>query len=776
MKNSFSIIGKSVAKIDALSLAVGDDKYVDDFHIENPLHIALLYSPHAHANIIGIDSTEAETIEGVVDIISYKNAPRVLHTTAGQSYPEPSPYDAVVFDRKMRYVGDRVALAAAETEEAALEAVKKVKVEYELLEPLFDIEKAMDASSPVIHDDGEFSKIPDTYRPEINLAGKIDISYGDLHKGFGQADFIEEHTYKTQIASHCAIEPHAVAAFFDEKGRMIIISTTQVPFHVRRIVSRVLDVPVRMIRVIKPRLGGGFGGKQEIILETLAALVSWRNKRSVQFVLSRREVFISTRTRHAARVRLKTGVKKDGELTALEMDCLMNAGAYGTHSLTVLSNLGAKVLPLFNKVENLRFSGRAVYTNLPIGGAYRGYGATQGGFAFNQQIDIIARKTNQDLLELCKRWHIKEGETSRIFELLGESKEVTGQVIESCKLSECIDRGAEAIGWYEKRGKRIRVKKRMLKGVGMAIAMQGSGIPRLDMASASMKMNEDGSFNLYVGATDLGTGSDTILAQIAAEVLKLPIEKLIVYSSDTDLTPFDVGAYASSTTYISGTAVKKCAQEIVQQLINVASDMLKVDKKGLAVDTEKVVDTKTGKEVSYNEIGYYTFYTRDRFQIQAGASHEAEVSPPPFSAQFAEVDVDLDTGKIHLVRFVSAVDCGQAINPQLVQGQIEGAAVNGISYALCEEYIFDSHGRMVNPDFWNYKIYTARDIPEMETIIVGSYEPTGPFGAKSVGEIAINGPAPAIANAVYDAVGVRMYEIPMTPFRVWKRMKEEGVV
>lgn len=775
MINSFSPVGKSVAKIDSLSLAVGDEKFVDDFRMENPLHLALLYSPHAHANIVDIDSSEAEKVEGVVDIISYKNAPIVLYTTAGQAYPEPSPYDTRLFDRKVRYVGDRVALSAAETREAALEALKKIKVSYEILEPLFDMEKAMDKSSPVIHGDDEYAKIPVTYRPDMNLAGEIDIGYGDLDKGFSDADFIEEHSYKTQIASHCAIEPHAVSVFFDEKGRMVIISTTQVPFHARRIVSRVLDIPIRMIRVIKPRIGGGFGGKQEVILEPLAALVAWRNKRQVKFVLSRKEVFISARTRHAARVTLKTGVKNDGEITALEMRSLLNAGAYGTHSLTVLSNVGAKVLPLFNKIENLRFSGHAVYTNLPIGGAYRGYGVTQGSFAFNQQVDIIARRTNQDVVEYCKKWHIKEGETSGVFKRLGEGKEGVGQVIESCKLSECIDRGAEAIGWYKKRGKRITEGSRV-KGVGMAIAMQGSGIPKMDLASASMKMNEDGSFNLYAGATDIGTGSDTILAQIAAGVLKIPIEKIIVLSSDTDLTPFDVGAYASSTTYISGTAVKKCAQKILKLLIGVASGMLGVDEENLTVEKEKIVDTGTGKGVSLEEIAYYSLYTRDRFQIQAGASHTADVSPAPFCAQFAEIDIDLKTGKVYPVKFVSAVDCGQAINPQLVRGQIEGAAINGISYALFEEYLFDDHGRMVNPDFWDYKICTACDIPELETIIVNSYEKTGPFGAKSVGEIAINGPAPAIANAIYDAVGVRMYELPMTPFRVWKRMQEQGVI
>ncbi len=774
--DEFFVIGKSVPKIDSLSLSAGMERFTDDFHTEEPLCTAILYSPVAHAEIVDIDTSAAEKIGGVVDILHYQNVPRVLHTTAGQGYPEPSPYDTLLFDRRVRFVGDRVALVAAETEQTAREALKKIKVEYKPLVPIFDMERATDPASPRIHVDDEYAKICAVYRPEQNLAAELEIGFGDLEKGFNEADFIEEHTYQMQYASHCAIEPHTARAFFDERGRIVIISATQVPFHARRIVRTVLNIPTGMIRVIKPRIGGGFGAKQEVFLEPLVALIAWRNKRPAKIVLSRKEVFISSRTRHAMRIRLKTGVKNDGRITACEMDGLMNAGAYGSHALTVLSNVGAKVLPLFNKIENLGFHGKSVYTNLPIGGAYRGYGATQGYFAFNQQIDMIARKTHQDIPAFFKKWHIREGETSGVFEALGEGKEGVRQIIKSCKLDECIDRGAEAIDWYKKRGQRIISGKDMIKGMGMAVAMQGSGIPGIDMGSASMKMNEDGSFNLFVGATDIGTGSDTILAQIASEVLKVPVDKIIVVSSDTDITPFDTGAYASSTTYISGGAVEKCARDIERQIIEAASRMLETDKDDLVSCRGEVLDRKTGKKVSYEEIAYHTMYYLDQFQIQAQASHTSPESPPPFIAQFAEVDVDMKTGRVDVVKFVSAVDCGQPINPRLVEGQVEGAVVNGLSYALCEDYIFDSKGRMINPSFWDYKIYTAPDIPDMKTIVVNSYEETGPFGAKSVAEIAINGPAPAIANAVYDAAGIRMYELPITPEKVWEKMKEEGVI
>ncbi len=764
-------VGKSVTKIDSLGLAAGMEKFTDDFPTEDTLHCAILYSPHAHADIMDLDTKAALEMEGVVDVLHFKNVSRVLHTTAGQGYPEPSPYDTVLFDRKVRFIGDRIALVAAESREIAVEALKKISVEYKVLEPLFDIEKAMNPSAPRIHGDEEHVEIPVAYRPEVNLAAEVEIAFGDLEEGFSEADFTEEHTYTMQAASHCAIEPHAALAFFDARGRLVIITTTQVPFHVRRIVSRVLDIPLHSIRVIKPRIGGGFGGKQEVILEPLVALVAWRNKRASRIVLSRREVFVSSRTRHAMRIRLKTGAREDGSITALEMDALMNAGAYGTHALTVLSNTGSKVLPLFNKIDHLTFTGKSVYTNLPIGGAYRGYGATQGYFAFNQQIDMIARRAGQDLLEYCKRWHIQEGETSDVFRALGEGKKGVSQTIKSCRLSECIDRGAAAIDWYEKRGKQLKSGNDRVKGMGLAIAMQGSGIPQVDMASASMKMNDDGSFNLLIGATDIGTGSDTILAQIAAEVLCIPMEKIIVLSSDTDTTPFDTGAYASSTTYISGSAVEKCARNIKARIITAASQILGLEEEDLSLDMEKVTAPKSGQQVTYEQIALSTLYSRDQLQIQAQASYVSQESPPPFIAQFAEVDVDEKTGRIYVVKFISAVDCGQPINPVLVEGQVEGAVVNGISYALWEDYIYNSSGKMLNPRFWDYKIYTALDLPEMKTIVVGSFEETHPFGAKSVAEIAINGPAPAIANAVYDAVGVRMFDTPFTPEKVWRKMR-----
>lgn len=766
-------VGRSVRKIDAISIAAGRAIYTDDFPLNDPLQLLLLRSPHAHAEILSIDTSEAMKIDGVVDILTHENTPPTLYTTAGQGYPEPSPYDFRMFDSKVRFVGDRVALVVAETMEAAQKALPLIRVKYRELPPVFDPEFSMEADSPAIHDASAYAPLPVKYDPEKNLAAEVELGFGDMEQGFSAADHIEDHTYTTQYASHCAMEPHASAAFLDEKDRLVVVTSTQVPFHVRRTLARVLDIPLRSIRVIKPRVGGAFGGKQEIILEPMVAFVTWKYRRASRLILSRKEVFTFCRTRHPFRIRFRTGFLDDGTITAMDVDALMNTGAYGAHALTVLSNSGSKMLPLFNKVKNVHFLGRSVYTNSPVGGAYRGYGATQAYFGFNQQLDIIARRTGQDLLDFVKKWHIRKGETSEVFRILGEGTEGVAQYIRSCGLDECIDRGAEKIGWHEKRNRHISPSKERVRGVGMAVSMQGSAIPLIDMASASMKMNEDGSFNLHVGATDLGTGSDTVLSQIAAEVLGVPVEKIIILSSDTDLTPFDVGAYASSTTYLSGRAVEKCALKIKGQIMKTASGILGIPVDDLIFGEGVIYTSDRSKETTLEQICTYALYTKDQYQIQASASHVAEESPPPFMAQFAEVEVDRETGEVRVVHFVSAVDCGRAINPRLAEGQVEGASVNGISFALHEDYIFSSKGRLLNDSFWDYKIFTAPDIPQVDTIIVDSGEETGPFGAKSVSEIGLNGPVPAIANAIYDAVGIRLFDAPFTPDKIMAALRKK---
>ncbi len=764
----FTVVRHNLRKVDGIPLVTGKPKFVADIDLPNTLYVKILHSPYAHARIVDINTARAEAIPGVALVLTYKNTPQRRFTTAGQGYPEPSPYDTRMFDTKVRFVGDRVAAVAAETREIAEAAIKAIEVKYEELPAALSIDAALAPNAPVIHDEDDATGI---YDPKHNIVADVDIDVGNVAQGFEKSDVIVETTCELQYAQHTPIEPHVVLSYLDEDSRLVLRTSTQVPFHVRRIVAYALDYPVRNIRVIKPRIGGGFGTKQEILLEDIAALVTLRTRRPALIELTRPEEFISARTRHPMRIRVKLGAKSDGTLQAMEMEAISNTGAYGSHGLTVLSNVGSKTLPLYNKAEDVHFYGQAVYTNLPVAGAYRGYGATQGYFPLETAMDELAEKLGIDPVELRRKNHIRTGETSPIFVKLGEGREGVEQVIRSCALDKCIDIGMERIDWNARHGKRIRDGS-WVHGLGMSVHMQGSGIARIDMGAATIKMNEDGSFNLLIGATDLGTGSDTILGQIAAEALGVPLEKIIVYSSDTDMTPFDVGAYASSTTYVSGMAVKRAADEVKAQIIKVAAQILDTVPDNLVLADERVY-APDGKSASLSEVCHYALYQADQFQIGATASFVPDESPPPFMASFAEVAVDTDTGFVKVINYVAAVDCGTPINPKLAQGQVEGALANGIGYALTEEMLFSSRGRVRNPNLFDYKILGALDIPPIEVILVDSYEPTGPLGAKSVGEIGINAPIPTIANAIYDAVGVRLRKTPFTPERVLAAIRDK---
>ncbi len=767
-----SVVGHSERRVDGFALVSGAPVFVGDLEDRTgTVHIALLWSPHAHALIRSIDTTRAEALPGVVTVLTHRNTPTRRYTTAGQGFPEPSPYDARMFDTKVRFVGDRVAAVAAESFAIARRACGLIDVDYEILEPVLSIDDALADGAPIIHDEED---CVDVWAPERNVAAHTVASAGDVEAGFERSTHVVDVTCETQYGQHAPLEPHVVATHLDADQRLVIISSTQVPFHVRRIIGRLLDVPVHRIRVIKPRIGGGFGVKQEVLIEDVPALITLRTGRPARLEYSREEEFVSSRTRHPMRVSVKLGADDDGSLQAVEMRVLSNTGAYGTHGLTVLSNVGSKTLPLYNTAPDVRFWGEAVYTNLPVGGAYRGYGATQGYFALETAMDRLAESIGMDALELRNRNHIRTGQTSPIFKALGEGREGVEQTITSCALDECIRVGAERIGWKEKRGTQVRDGS-WVRGVGMSIHMQGSGIPLVDMGAASIKLNDDGSFNLAVGATDLGTGSDTILGQIAAEVLGVTLDEIIVRSSDTDLTPFDVGAYASSTTYVSGMAVELAARQVSEQIQEVASQMLHVEgPNGLELVAGRV-GVPDGDSVGLDEVALRSLYGEDQHQIAATASFVPEVSPPPFLASFAEVAVDLDTGKIRILDYVAVADAGVAINPRLAEGQVEGALANGIGYALFEEMVFTESGRCRTPDFARYKIPSTIDLPPMEVILVESYEPTGPMGAKSISEVGINAPIPTIANAVHDATGIWLTRTPFTPERVWTALRASRV-
>ncbi len=766
----FNQVNHSLTKIDAMGLVCGQQKYVADVDFQNLLHIKVLGSIHAHAFIKSIDTKEAEQVPGVVAIYTYKDVPRVIRTTAGQGFPEPSPYDTCLLDNKVRFVGDRVAIVAAETPEAANEACTKIKVQYQVLKAVFDPERARDKDAPVIHDEKDCRvPIPIFYDPKHNHCSHVETAVGDVKKGFKNADVVLEKTYYPHYAQHCPIEPHICMAYLDDYDRLVLRTSTQVPFHARRITAHTLGIPVKKIRVIKPRIGGGFGTKQEVLLEDVCGLVALRTRRPCVWALTRAEEFISARTRHPMVVTIQSGVKKDGTITAISMRIISNTGAYGSHALTVLSNCGSKVLPLY-RADNIEFIGDTVYTNLPVGGAYRGYGATQAAFAMECQMDEMADAIGMDPIKFRQMNHIKEGESSPIFKALGEGREGVDMAIGSCGLSKCITEGMKRIDWAKKFGKPGTGIKR--RGLGMCCLMQGSSIPEIDMGAVFIKMNEDGSFNMLLGATDLGTGSDTVLGQIAAETIGCKLDDMLVYSSDTDMTPFDVGAYASSTTYLTGGAVINCAKKVREQIEAVAASMMGETMKDITIDNGVCYGKGRKNKVTFGQVCNYAMYEHKQFQIGAIGSHISHASPPPFSAHFAEVEVDTETGEVKLLTYVAGVDCGTAINPQLADGQTQGACMNGISFALTEEYIFDENGRMLNPNFGNYKIWSTKDMPVLDTFLVPTYEKTGPYGAKSVSEISINGALPAIGNAIKNAVGVRLTRPPFTAEKVLTAMKE----
>jgi putative selenate reductase molybdopterin-binding subunit len=750
-------IGWSERRVDSVKLATGRGTFVDDLTLPGTLHAVVLRSPHAHARIVGIDASEARALPGVMCVLTHEDVPRVPFTTAGQGWPEPSPLDTVMLDNKVRFVGDRVAVVAAEDLEIARRACAAIRVDYEILPALFDPEQAMEPGAPVIHDEADASGITDASR---NLVAALDADVGSVDRGFADADRVFEHTYRVPYVQQASIEPHICLTWLDEDERLIVRTSTQVPFHVRRIIAPLLGIPIKRIRVIKPRIGGGFGGKQEILLEDLCGVLTLRTQRPVRLEYTREEELSAARTRHPQILTMKTGVK-DGLFTAIEMRVLENSGAYGTHALTVMSVTGSRALSLYRS-PNVRYHARAVYTNLAVGGAYRGYGSPQGFFALESHVDEVARALGEDPLEFRRRNHVREGDNTPIAEVLGEGAEGYPQIVRSSSLPRAIEQGAEAIGW---RREREPVSGPLRRGLGMAIVMQASGIPGVDMGAAAIKMNEDASFNLLIGGTDIGTGSDTMFCQMAAEVLDVPINQILPYSSDTDMTPFDPGAYASSTTYISGRAVVKAAERVRRQIQRVGARLLDVEEASVTSVTGRVV-AQDGRTVTYEQICLSSLYQRDQFQIMAGDSHMSYDSPPPFAAVFAEVEVDVETGLVRVLHLVEAVDCGQVVNPSMAEGQVEGAAIQALGYTLYERMPHDARGRMQFRSFRDYTIAAATDVPKLTTILVPSHEPTGPFGAKAIAEIPINGPAPAIANAVCDATGVRLRQLPLTPDRV----------
>jgi putative selenate reductase molybdopterin-binding subunit len=778
-------IGKPERKVDAVKLAQGKPAFTADMEMRGMLVAKVLHSPVAHARIRRIDAGRARALPGVAAVLTWQDLPRVVYSTAGQSDPIPGPLDMFSLDSKVRFVGDRVAMVAAETEAIAEAALELIEVEYEALPAVLDPRQAMAEGAPRLHDEPEYVNFGES-DPSRNLAAHIHIDIGDVEKGLADADAVIEGEYEVPKVQQVSIEPHVTITYWDEDDRLVIRTSTQVPFHVRRQLAPVLGLPPKRIRVIKPRIGGGFGGKQEVMIEDVPAHLTIATRRPVRYETTRAEEFTAARSRHPMRVWMRTGVKRDGTVTAHEMRVLADTGAYGCHALTVTGNTGSKAMALYvgdgpyRESPNIRFHADVVYTNTPPAGAFRGYGVPQGFWPVERHMEKIARQLGLDPLAFRLKNALRAGELQPFSTAWSEGRKPQPEMINTCGLEDCAAQGALAIDWRAKFGNpdwhRVPGSPHLRRGIGVALVMQGTAIPYLDMGGASIKINEDGSFNLLVGATDLGTGSDTVLAQQAAEVLGVPLDDILIYSSDTDFTPFDKGAYASSTTYISGAAVVGAARQAAERIRLRAARMLSRDASGPVSASEiRLAQRRAwatdGRSVSIAEIAMNALHHEDQEQIMGVASYVSPVAPPPFAAQFAEVLVDVETGQLRVERLVMAVDSGVIINPLTASGQIEGGMTQALGYAVCEEMTYDAAGVARETDLRQYHIFAAHEMPELQTIFIETIEPSHPFGVKAVAEIPMDGVAPAVGNAVRDACGVDVDVIPITPERLWAALR-----
>ena len=771
-----AVVGKPEVKVDAVRLVKGNPAFTDDFEERGQLVAKVLRSPHAHANIIDIDDSKAVALAGVHAVLHYKNTPRIKYASGGQSWPNPHPHDQVSFDNKVRHVGDRVAAVAAETEEIARKALGLIDVEYEVLPYVLDEIETKKIGAPVIHDEDDTEEIFDAER---NIVLRIEAERGDVEKAAEEADYVFEDTFKVHQVQQVPIEPHISVAWLDSDERLVVRTATQVPFHVRRMLAPLINRDIKDVRVIKPRIGGGFGAKQEMLIEDIVAHLAIATRRPVKLELDRSEEFIGSRSRHPQTLTFTTGVSKEGKLLSQKLEIVGNTGPYGTHGQTVQTVAGLRGLTSYN-AESKKFDCDVVYTNTPVAGAYRGYGAPQAEFALEAHMEDIAHALDLDPIEFKRLNWVKVGDELNIAPHLGERAVDPEDIdeyprITSNGIEECVAQGKRAIGWHRKDDPdwvKPQENPNIRRGLGFAFCMHGTAIPFLDMGGCSIKINDDGSFNMLVGATDLGTGADTVLGQIAAEVLGVSLNDIQVYSSDTDVTPFDTGAYASSTTYISGTAAKLAAEKVRERLKERAAKILGVKEPCTIELRDRKAHAPDGSFVSIEDIAMEAFHLEDHEQIMGTASYVSPECPAPFAAQFAEIEVDIDTGQVTVTKLVMAVDCGVAINPVTASGQVEGGMLQALGYAHCEEYAFDNKGRMINDSLGPYKIYRADEMPEFEVFLIQTMEDSGPFGAKAVAEIPKDGVAPALRNAILHATGAKINEIPFTPERVWNKITE----
>lgn len=755
-------VNQPIRKKDAMALVTGKPVYTDDIAPKDCLVVKVLRSPHAHAEILEIKKDIAEKLPGIVCVLTYEDVPQKRFTMAGQTYPEPSPYDRLILDKRVRFVGDAVAIVAGETEKAVDQAMKVIKVKYDVLEAVLDFHEAKDNPILVHPEDNWQALCPVGADNKRNLCASGLEEHGDVDKVIAESDVVVENTYHTKAVQQTMMETFRTYTQMDTYGRLNIISSTQVPFHVRRILSNALDIPKSKIRVIKPRIGGGFGAKQTVVAEVYPAIVTLKTGRPAKIIYTREESLIASSPRHEMEIKVRIGANKDGHIRGIEVKTLSNTGAFGEHGPTTVGLSGHKSIPLYSKAEAFRFQYDVVYTNKMSAGAYRGYGATQGIFAVESAINELAVKLNMDPVALREMNLTREGDVMHGY---------YGETATSCTLDRCLERTAEMIGWKEKYPCRVMPDGK-IRGVGIAMAMQGSGIPSVDTGSVSIKINDDGFYALTIGASDMGTGCDTILAQMAADCLDCSVDDIIVYGVDTDVSPYDSGSYASSTTYVTGMATVKACQTLVDKMKAYGAEKLGCSVDDVEFDGDKVYSLKDGSSISRKDIGNAIMCAGEN-ALFATEAHSSQVSPPPFMAGAVEVEVDPETGSVKLMDFAAVVDCGTVVNPNLARVQVEGGLVQGIGMALHENITYNEKGELAENSLMQYKIPTRMDMGKLRVEFDSSYEPTGPFGAKSIGEIVINTPAPAIAQAIYNATGLRFTELPITPEKIAMGMMDK---
>ncbi len=755
MSDKKSYINQRVVKKDAMALMAGKPLFTDDLTTKDYLIVKALRSPHAFAKIVSIDTSKAKLVPGIECVFTYEDVPHIRFTEAGQTYPEASPYDRYILEDVVRYVGDEVALVAGTTEKAVNKALKLIKVKYEVLTPLLDFRKAKD-NPIVIHPEEDWiAMMPVGGDNRRNLCATDGYTDGDVEAVLAECEYVVEGTYHTLANNQAMMEPFVTSTALDAYGRLVVTSATQIPFHVRRIVARALGISKSKVRVIKPRIGGGFGAKQTAVSEVYPAIVTWLTGKPCKMIFTRQEVMIASTSRHEMEVTVRVGADKNGRLQAIDLYTLSNTGAYGEHGPTTVGLSGHKSISLYGPLKASRFMADVVYTNTMSAGAYRGYGATQGIFALESAMDELAAKMGMDAMKL------------REINIIQENVPVAsyyGETFQSVGLQRCLKKAKEMIGWDEKYPVKDMGNGKV-RAVGGALAMQGSGISGVDQAAVEIRLGDGGTYNLLIGATDMGTGCDTILAQMAAECLECDLDKISVHGVDTDVSPYDTGSYASSTTYVTGGAVIKTCETLKKKMAALAAEKMDCSIEHVEFDGSRFYSIKDEKEISLTDLADASHFNRNDV-MSASESFTSPVSPPPFMAGIVEIELDKETGQVEVIDYAAAVDCGTPINRNLARVQTEGGIVQGIGMALFENIQYRDDGMMMNNSFMQYKIPTRIDMGRIRVEFESTYEPTGPFGAKSIGEIVINTPSPALANAIYNACGVRLRELPMTAERI----------